>query len=193
MNLLNPFQLRTLLICWGIVWITLFTGCAMSGRGVPAPVEDRNKSKPQATPKSSVESPRSAPKKSCCGFVFRRAYQARFLHSQARRYLDPYRTGSRTKLARHHPLECDREPQFDRSGASVARVAAFCRICPGGWLSSLLHPLALSRLTKICQLTIQVPSRLTPPPQKLSRNPWCLDGQQLALFSQTLTRLKTRV
>ena len=63
MNLLNPFQLRTLLICWGIVWITLFTGCAMSGRGVPAPVEDRNKSKPQATPKSSVESPRSAPKK----------------------------------------------------------------------------------------------------------------------------------
>ncbi|MFM7697408.1 MAG: peptidoglycan DD-metalloendopeptidase family protein [Limnohabitans sp.] len=55
--------MRLWLICWAIACVTLVPGCSTSGRGVPAPVEDRNKTKTQAIQKSPAESPRLTPKK----------------------------------------------------------------------------------------------------------------------------------
>ena len=58
-----PFFMCTRLICLCLAFAAFVSGCATSGRGAPAPVEDRNKPKPPAVSKSASESPRTISKK----------------------------------------------------------------------------------------------------------------------------------
>ena len=63
MKFVNPFPIYIRLICLCLAFAAFVSGCAISGRGAPAPVEDRNKPKSQAFSKSTYETPRSTTKK----------------------------------------------------------------------------------------------------------------------------------
>ena len=63
MKFVNPFSMCIRLICLCLATAAFVSGCAISGRGAPAPVEDRNKPKSQAVSKSTYETPRSTTKK----------------------------------------------------------------------------------------------------------------------------------
>ncbi len=63
MKFVNPFPMCIRLICLCLASAAFVSGCAISGRGAPAPVEDRNKPKSQAVSKSTYETPRSTIKK----------------------------------------------------------------------------------------------------------------------------------
>jgi lipoprotein NlpD len=64
MKFVNPFPIYIRLICLCLAFAAFVSGCAISGRGAPAPVEDRNKPKSQAVSKSTYETPRATTKKS---------------------------------------------------------------------------------------------------------------------------------
>ena len=64
MKFVNPFPMCIRLICLCLATAAFVSGCAISGRGAPAPVEDRNKPKSQAVSKSTYETPRATTKKS---------------------------------------------------------------------------------------------------------------------------------
>ena len=64
MKFVNPFPIYIRLICLCLAFAAFVSGCAISGRGAPAPVEDRNKPKSQAVSKSTYETPRAPTKKS---------------------------------------------------------------------------------------------------------------------------------
>ena len=64
MKFVNPFPIYIRLICLCLAFAAFVSGCAISGRGAPAPVEDRNKPKSQAVSKSTYETPRATTKTS---------------------------------------------------------------------------------------------------------------------------------
>jgi lipoprotein NlpD len=64
MKFVNPFPIYIRLICLCLAFAAFVSGCAISGRGAPAPVEDRNKPRSQAVSKSTYETPRAPTKKS---------------------------------------------------------------------------------------------------------------------------------
>lgn len=64
MKFVNPFPIYIRLICLCLALAAFVSGCAISGRGAPAPVEDRNKPRSQAVSKSTYETPRAPTKKS---------------------------------------------------------------------------------------------------------------------------------
>jgi lipoprotein NlpD len=64
MKFVNPFPIYIRLICLCLAFAAFVSGCAISGRGAPAPVEDRNKPRSQAVSKSTYETPRATTKKS---------------------------------------------------------------------------------------------------------------------------------
>jgi len=64
MKFVNPFPIYIRLICLCWAFAAFVSGCAISGRGAPAPVEDRNKPRSQAVSKSTYETPRATTKKS---------------------------------------------------------------------------------------------------------------------------------